>query len=203
MERVAPLAHAAVPTLEFVIAINVGPTEVRSILLHTRILILAPELRSDAATRARLSELFGEPVDQGRNLRPLPWTEGVRVVPAFQGRTSTSLHVPCGYDFEVTAHKYLHAVRDGDIPLGLHFSGSVFYRSRRGDLRAERLPWDREARFWMSARTWHDLMDMYYPNSAWLRVRRDVFDRLDGVRQRMVPPTWEAALEALLSEEGT
>ena len=28
------------------------------------------------------------------------------------------------------------------------------------------------------------MMDLYYPNSAWLSVRQDVFDRLDQYQER-------------------
>jgi hypothetical protein len=43
-------------------------------------------------------------------------------------------------------------------------------------------------------------MDLYYPNSAWLCLRKDVFDRLSEYKSRHGLPTWEQTLEALLSE---
>ena len=30
----------------------------------------------------------------------------------------------------------------------------------------------------MPVKVWQDMMDVYYPNTAWLNLRRDVFDRL-------------------------
>jgi hypothetical protein len=44
------------------------------------------------------------------------------------------------------------------------------------------------------------MMDRYFPNSAWLRVRKDVFDRLYSYKARQALPTWEDALDRLLRE---
>ena len=41
-------------------------------------------------------------------------------------------------------------------------------------------------------------MDHYYPNTAWLCLRRDVFDRLYRYKMQRGIPTWEQALECLL-----
>ena len=73
------------------------------------------------------------------------------VVPPFEGAVSPRLCVPCSYDFDVAADKYLHAVRKGGIPLEFLFSGSLFYADASGALRTVRLPWDRECRFTMPA----------------------------------------------------
>jgi hypothetical protein len=47
-------------------------------------------------------------------------------------------------------------------------------------------------------------MDQYFPNSAWVRLRKDVFDQLYDYKVRKGLPTWEATVEALLraSEQG-
>jgi hypothetical protein len=45
-------------------------------------------------------------------------------------------------------------------------------------------------------------MDHYYPNSAWLCLRKDVFDRLYEYKRQRGLPTWEQALESLLPSEG-
>ena len=60
------------------------------------------------------------------------------------------------------------------------------------------IPWDKEARFRLPVRPGATLMDHYYPNSAWLRLRRDVFDRLADYKRRHGIPTWEEAIERLL-----
>ena len=36
------------------------------------------------------------------------------------------------------------------------------------------------------------MMEHYYPNTAWLCLRKDVFDRLYRYKSRRGLPTWEA-----------
>jgi len=43
---------------------------------------------------------------------------------------------------------------------------------------------------------------MYYPNIAWLCLRRDVFDRLYQYKMRRGIPTWEQAVESLIKGAG-
>ena len=66
------------------------------------------------------------------------------MVQGFTGATEVDLPLPCTYDFEVAAAKYLHALRDGDVPLLLLFSGTVFTRGATG-FAVEQVPWDCEA----------------------------------------------------------
>ena len=58
------------------------------------------------------------------------------------------------------------------------FSGTVFYADSDGSLQVAPISWDQEAKFRLPVQVWRDMMDAYYPNGAWLHVRRDVFDRL-------------------------
>ena len=91
--------------------------------------------------------------------------------------------VPCTFDFNVAATKYFHGLSDGDVPLSFLFSGTAFYESGlERTLLVAPVPWDKEATFRLPVRTWHALMDHYYPNGAWLRLRLDTFERLGGVQ---------------------
>jgi len=47
-----------------------------------------------------------------------------------------------------------------------------------GNLQVAPIPWDKEARFRLPVKAWHEMMDIYYPNGAWLCLRRDVFERI-------------------------
>src|SRR5262245_18604816 len=47
------------------------------------------------------------------------------------------------------------------------------------------------------------LADVYYPKSAWLCLRKDVFDQLARYKSRRGLPSWEPALERLLVAKGT
>jgi predicted CopG family antitoxin len=41
-------------------------------------------------------------------------------------------------------------------------------------------------------------MEFHYPNSAWVSLRRDVYDRLCAFRRQAGLASWEEAIERLL-----
>jgi hypothetical protein len=125
------------------------------------------------------------------------WTQTAVVVPPFAGSTSVDLQVPCSFDLNVAATKYFYGLGDGEVPLCLMFSGSVFYAGDNGELQVAPVPWDKEVRFRLPLRVWKEMMELYYPNSNWLCLRRDVFDRLYGYKVRHGIPTWEETLDRL------
>ena len=105
-------------------------------------------------------------------------------VPAFTGSTVVELPIPCSYDFTLAATKYFDALDDGEVPLSLLFSGTVFYSTSDGSLQVEQVPWEKEATFRLPIGVWRNMMNHYYPNSAWLCLRKDVFDRLASFKSR-------------------
>jgi hypothetical protein len=107
--------------------------------------------------------------------------------------------VPCTYDFEVAAAKYLHALGDGEIPLLLLFSGTVFVPGDFG-FSAEPVGWDCEASYRLPVAVWRGVMDLYFPNSGWLRVSRDTFDALQRYKAQRSLATWDQALTSLLEQ---
>ena len=44
------------------------------------------------------------------------------------------------------------------------------------------------------------MMQAYYPNSVWLCLAREVYDRVDDYKRRCALTSWEAAVEKLLQE---
>ncbi|HEX6011417.1 MAG TPA: DUF6084 family protein [Geminicoccaceae bacterium] len=50
-------------------------------------------------------------------------------------------------------------------------------------------------------RLWQETMDRYYPNSAWLRLDRDVFDAFYRYKRQGGFTTWEKALASLLERQ--
>jgi hypothetical protein len=129
------------------------------------------------------------------------WTHATAVVTGFTGTTTFELQVPCTFDFNVAAVKYFRGVEDGDLPLCFQFSGTVFYEAPGSNLQVAPISWDKEARFRLPVETWRAMMDHYYPNSAWLCLSRDVFERLHQHKVRLGIPTWEQMLEELLDAE--
>ena len=202
MRGAAPVRYAAVPTLGFELEVTTRATQaIRSINLGVQVQIAARRRSYAPEEHAQLQELFGEPHRWSDTLRTLPWLRTTQVVPAFTGATVVELHVPCTYDLEVTAASYLAALHDGEVPLELLFSGTVFYSADDGLLQAAMIGWDREAEFRMPVAVWRHTMDMYFPGSAWLRLQRETFDRLHAYRAKHAFTSWEQALDHLLDRE--
>ena len=193
--------RAAVPTLRLSLRIErVGGGPVRSIALQTQIRIAAPRRGYDEPTQARLRELFGTPDQWAGSLQSLLWTHATVMVGPFDDATVVALPVPCTYDFEVAGAKYLHALRDGDVPLDLLFSGTVFAPAAVGRLQVTHIASDCEASFALPVRLWREALERSFADSAWLRVSRDAFDRLYAYRARHALGTWEATIDALLEK---
>jgi hypothetical protein len=129
------------------------------------------------------------------------WTHTSAVVTPFTGSTVVDLPVPCTFDFNVAATKYFHALEDGQVPLLLLFSGTVFHAAGDGALQVAQIPWEKEAGFRLPVSVWKEMMDHYYPGSVWLCLHRDAFARLRDYKVRRGLPTWEQALESLLEGE--
>jgi hypothetical protein len=127
------------------------------------------------------------------------WIQTGVIVPPFTGHTVVDLPVLCTFDFNVAATKYFYALHDGEVPLTLLFSGSVFYAGPESSgLQVSPIPWEKETVFRLPVQVWKDMMDHYYPNSAWLCLRQDVFDQLYLYKSRQGLPTWDQALQRLL-----
>ena len=190
---------AAVPSIMFKLRIeNVEEEPIRSVALNTQIRIAATQRHYDSAEQERLVELFGEPSRWKDTLRSLLWTHTVVQVPRFSGSTVVDMPVTCTYDLEVVAAKYFYALADGEVPLEFLFSGTVFYAAEGGRLQTARISWEKEAEFRLPVRLWKQMMEHYFPNSAWIRLRKDAFDQLYDYKIRKGLPTWEATVEALL-----
>ena len=120
-------------------------------------------------------------------------------MPPFTGSTVVDLHVACTYDMEVLATKYLDALGDdGEVPLELLFSGTVFYAGADGRLQASRISWEQDAEYRMPVRVWRATIDRYFPDAAWLRLPKRSFDALCEYKARNAFPTWEQTLDELL-----
>lgn len=200
VESAEVLEYAAVPTILFRLGIRnlVEGEEVNSISLHSQIRIAATQRRYDGAEQGKLRELFGEPHQWKDTLRSVLWTNTNTTVPRFSGETLFGMPVTCTYDFDVVGTKYFSALEDGEIPLEFLFSGTIFYRGEGGALQVVQISWEKEAQFRLPVRVWREMMDHYFPNSAWLRLSKDTFDRLYDYRARNAHLTWDRTLESLL-----
>ena len=205
VEGAEPERFSAAPLLVFklrvteAVAAGSTPTPVHAVVLRCQLRIEPAKRRYDPPEKDRLFDLFGTPERWGQTLRPMLWTHVNATVPPFKGTTLVDLPVPCSADFNLAATKYFEALEGGEIPICFLFSGSIFYESDDGALQVEQISWEKEATYRLPSTTWRGLMDMHYPNSAWLTLRKDVFERLAHYRSRQGLTTWEQAMERLLS----
>lgn len=195
------VAFAAVPTLSFRLQVSNAPAEqkIQTVALRCQILFDVTKRKYSAEEQSKLRDLFGEPERWSQTLRNLLWTHVSCVVPPFAAGTRAEIQVPCTFDFNVAATKYFHGLGAGEIPLVFQFSGTVFYEDAEGRVLVAPISWAKEARFRLPVTTWRGMMDAYYPNSAWLCLRRDSFERLHEYKIRKGIPTWEQALEEVLA----
>lgn len=196
---VVPVLHAAAPTLSF--SLSVEDRSEREVFMAalTIMIQIEPVKRSyEPEERERLAELFGEPHRWATSAQRLMWSTESVLVQAFEGRTSVDMQVLCNYDLELAATRYFHGLAGGEIPLALHFNGSIYYRAEDGGLQISQVPWDTVADFRMPLEVWQRMIDSYYPYRGWLPLQRDT---LEALRQRKVErglPTYDQAVLELL-----
>ncbi len=198
------VVYSALPMLNFKmqIANDNEAEQIQNINLKCQIMLSVTQRRYNAEEKAKLHELFGEPERWGKTLRTFLWTHVNTVVPRFTGSTVVELPVPCLYDFEVVSTKYFNALEDGEIPLNFLFSGTIFYENADGNLQIGQISWSKEATYRLPVALWKQVIDIHFPNSAWIRLPKDVFDQLYQYRIAQGLVTWEDVLVHLLRARG-
>lgn len=192
--------HTAVPTLG--LRLRVSETtglRIGAIALTCQIRIQPQQRHYSTVESDHLLDLFGTPDRYADTLKAMLFATVTVNVPAFTGSVEIDLALPCPYDLEVGAYRYFHGLVGGDIPLLLLFSGTVFTQGPTG-LRIEQVPWQKECSFRLPVAVWRETMDLFYPDSGWLMLRRDTLDALGRFKARRVLPTWNDTVLALLSE---
>lgn len=198
---VSPEPYAAAPNLLARLRITEGTGErVHAIALRCQVRIEPRRRAYTGEEKTDLADLFGVPSRWGETLRPVLWTQTSTMVPGFTDAVDVDLPLPCTYDFDVAAAKYLHALAGGDVPLNLLFSGTVFTRGASG-FSVEQIPWHLEASHRMAVSVWRDLMDAHFPNTGWIRVDRETLRRLGRFRSERALTDWGQVFDALLPVE--
>ena len=200
---VDPEPYAVTPVLTARIGVAVpGDQPVHAIALRCQVRIdpLRRGYSDDEA--AGLTDLFGPRERWATSQHTFLWQHCAAMVPGFTASTEVALGLECTYDFEVTAAKYLHALRDGAVPLQFLFSGTIFSKGPRG-FAVQQVPWDREDRFDMPVSVWHDLMQQHYPNTGWLRLDKDTLDALAAYRSARGLLSLDEAVTSLLDASST
>lgn len=200
IEGAEPHSQSASPLLIFKLRVSNAKAEepIQTIALRCQIQIEAARRHYSSDEQERLRDLFGEPERWGQTLRSTLWTHTSLIVTHFTGSTVVDLPVPCTFDFNVAAVKYFAGLEGGEVPLCLQFSGTIFYAAEGSALQAAQIPWNKEAKFRLPVAIWREMINIYYPNIAWLCLRRDVFERLHQYKIRHGLPTWEQVFENIL-----
>jgi len=193
-----PEPYAAGPSVQLDLRVT-ADEPVHTVALRTQIRIEPRRRRYTPSEGGRLTDLFGEPARWGDTLNPLQLATVATMVPGFTGSTTVPLAVPLTYDLDVAAAKYLHGLDDGDVPLLLLFSGTVF-RGAPDRVQVGLVPWHEEAAFRLPVAVWRAAMDAHFPEAGWVRLRRETLEALRAYRSERVLPTWDDAVERLLKE---
>jgi hypothetical protein len=194
---VAPEPYAVTPLLTARIGIAAGDEPVHAIALRCQVRIdpLRRGYTDDEA--AGLLDLFGTRDRWSTTQHSFLWQHTTAMVPGFVGTTQIELPLVCTYDLEATAAKYLHALRDDVIPLQFLFSGTVFTKGHH-NFAVHQIPWDREDHYDMPVSVWHDLIDLHFPNTGWVRLDHDTIRALVAHKSAHGMLGLDAAITALL-----
>ncbi|MEU9860572.1 DUF6084 family protein [Streptomyces sp. NPDC047971] len=193
--------YAAGPTLVFRLRITAtGGTRVHAMALRCQIRIEPARRGYDDHEAEALGDLFGERSRWGTSLNPVQFAHASVMVPGFTGEIETDLVVPCTYDTDIAASRYLRALSDGDVPLLLLFSGTAF--TGAGGFHVEPVPWDREVAHRMPVKVWREMIDQHFPGCGWIRLPGDAMDALLAYRSRRALPSWQATVDSLLEAAG-
>ena len=199
-EEVVADRYAAGPTVVFKMrCTETSGARVHAVALRCQVRVEPVRRSYSDAEAAQVVDLFGERSRWGQTMQAMQLAFMTQVLPGFAGSTTFDLTMPLSYDIEVAAHKYLAGLEDGIVPLLLLFSGTIFSGSP-GTISVVPVPWHKEAQVRMPVSVWREAMDAHFPGQAWLRLDRQVYDRLAAYRGRRGQVGWDATVTALLEE---
>lgn len=205
---------ALAPTLRLALEVSeTTGTRVHALALRTQIRIEPARRRYSAEEQCRLVELFGEPERWGRTLTPVQLATVASVTPGFSGGHTLTLDVPLSADTDLAATRYFRglagpddrathrpgaATSDGEAPLLLLFSGTVFYEGDTG-VQVGLVPWSSEATFRLPVAVWREMMAAHHGGTVWIRLPERTAADLAAWRAARALPSWEQTVAALLA----
>jgi Family of unknown function (DUF6084) len=199
-----PEPYAATPTLILRLRVtDDSDRPVSAIALRAQVRIEPQRRQYTNEEAAGLVDQFGSRERWRDTLRPFLWVHATAMLRGFSGELEFDLPIACTYDLEVIGTKYLHALRDGEVPLALLFSGTAFRPDDTNGLGVEQIPWHLEANYRLPVAVWRAVMDRFFPNSGWLRLDRDTLDALIRYRSEHGLISWETTVDRLLAAVGS
>jgi hypothetical protein len=192
--------YAVVPQMFMTLRISeTSGRRVEAIALRCQMRIEPARRRYSDDEAERLNDLFGDTQRWADTLKPVQFTNVPIMVPGFTGSTEIDLPVPLTYDMEIGATRYFAGLDEGEVPLLLLFSGSVFTVTD-GKMSVTQVPWSKEASYRLPVSIWREAIDAHFPNCSWIRLSATAMDELLRFKLRRALPTWESAVLALLDE---
>ena len=198
-----PDPYAAVPTLLLRLRIEAPEAEpVHAIVLKAQIRIEPQRRRYSPEEEERLLELFGEAPQWGESLRPFLWTHVTTTVAEFtgshRGRPAGAVHVRLrGRGGQVPA-----LARRRRDPARRCCSTAPSSASATAASIVQPIAWNVEAEHRLPVSVWRATMDTFFPNSGWIRLRRETIDALTRYKADRALTSWEDTVERLLKEAG-
>jgi Family of unknown function (DUF6084) len=196
----SPDKFAIAPAMSMTLRISeVTGAKIEAIALRCQLRIEPARRRYSAAEAQKLNDLFGDTERWADTLKPVQFANLSIMVPGFTGSTDIDVPIPLSYDMEIGSTRYFAGLDQGEVPLLLLFSGTVF-GSADGNLVVQQVPWSKEARYRLPVSVWREAIDAHFPNSAWLRVSTRTLDELQRFKTSRTLPTWDATVSALLAD---
>lgn len=193
--------YAAGPTIRIDLQVDDGTgRRVHAIALRVQIRIDPRGRRYTESETARLTDLFGEPHRWSETLNPLQLATVPIMVPSFTGSVTVPVPLTLTYDLDVASGRYFAGLDGGHVPLVLLFSGTLFYAGD-GGVQVGLVSWQEEARHQLPVAVWREAMDAHFPDAGWVRLRRDILERLVAYRSAHAV-SWDDAVDRLLKEAG-
>jgi hypothetical protein len=191
--------YAVVPALSLTLRISeTSGQRVEAIALRCQIRIEPARRRYSGAEAERLNDLFGDTERWASTLRPLQLVTVATMVPGFSGSIETELPINFTYDLEIGATRYFASLDDGEVPLLLLFSGTVFSVAD-GRIQVQQVPWSKEAAYRLPVSVWREAVDAHFPNSAWIKLSNQTMEELHRFKTSRALPTWDLTIQALLA----
>lgn len=184
--------YAASPTVQFDMDVS-SKRRIEALVLRAQVRI-EPQWRPyDPREQTLLNDLFGTPERWSTTLKTLSWADVPVVVTGFSNKTQAVVEVPCTYDFDLAATRFLTALGGGEIPLRFLFSGAIFSDGKSG-FSTERVAWSSEAAYRMPLSVWNEAMRLCYGDDVLLRITRDTFEYLQTVRSLTGATNWDSVI---------
>ncbi len=198
-----PEKYAVTPSMSLLLRIAESTGErIDAIALRCQIRIEPARRRYTEAEAEKLNDLFGDTQRWADTLKPMQLATVATMVPGFTGSTETDLPLPLSYDLAIGSTRYFAGLEDGEIPLLLLFSGTVF-STVDGRRVVQQVPWSKEAPYRLPLAIWREAIDAHFPDSSWISMSRATLDELLRFKTARALPTWDATIAELLANQST